>query len=85
MFDADRQPDGRIEHADPLAHIHGHAGMGHGGGVAGEGFGAAEADCQLEDLQRIQEFEGCRLAAANIEREGGTGTGALRGKGAAER
>ena len=64
----------------------GHAGMGHGCRVAGKRFGAAEADGQLEDLQRVQEAEGGRLAAVDVEGEGRAGAGALRARtGRAER
>ena len=57
----------------------------HGGRMARQRFRAAEADRKLEDLQRIQEFEGGRLATADIEGEGRTGAGALGGEGAPQR
>ena len=51
----------------------GHAGMGGGGRVAGQRFGAAEADGELEDLQRVEDAEGLRLAALDVEGEGRAG------------
>ena len=47
-------------------------------GMAGQRFGAAEADRELEDLQRVEEAEGLGLAALDVEREGRAGAGALR-------
>ena len=44
--------------------------MGHRRGRRGERLGAAEADRQLGDLQRVEEGEGLALAAFQIEREG---------------
>jgi hypothetical protein len=52
--------------------------VGHGCGQAGKRLGVAQAHCQLEDLQRIQEFERGGLAADDIERERGIRVGALR-------
>src|SRR3546814_10911873 len=51
--------------------------MGHRGRVAGKRLGAAKADGELHDLERIEESERLRLAALQIEREGGAGTGAM--------
>ena len=55
--------------------------MGHRRGVAGQRFGAAEADRQLEDLQGVEEGERLLLAALDVEREGRAGAGALPGVG----
>src|SRR5258708_5313073 len=44
---------------------------------AGERLGTAEAHRQLEDLQRIEEFECRSLAADDVERECGARAGAL--------
>jgi len=51
--------------------------VSHRGGGGGEGFGAAEADGELGDLQRIEESEGLTLAALEIEREGRSRAGAV--------
>ena len=67
MLDADRQPDRGVEDPDLLSHIGRHSGMRHARRKAGEGFRSAQADGQLEDLQRVEEFECGRLAADNIE------------------
>src|SRR3546814_487528 len=45
--------------------------------LAGKRLGAAKADGELHDLERIEESERLRLAALQIEREGGAGTGAM--------
>ncbi|MNW06540.1 hypothetical protein D3C71_2029670 [compost metagenome] len=63
MLDADRKPDRRVENADAAAHVDRNAGMGHRRRVACQRFRAAEADGELEDLQRVQETEGRLLAA----------------------
>ncbi|EGE60534.1 hypothetical protein RHECNPAF_14110012 [Rhizobium etli CNPAF512] len=83
MLDADRQADRRFQHADPLPYFGGHTGMRHRGRMARKRFRAAQADGELEDLQRVQEFERGRLAAADIEGEGRAGAAALGGEGAA--
>src|SRR5258708_17123687 len=44
--------------------------MCHGGGMAGERLGTAEADRQLEYLQGIEESERLLLAAFDVEGEG---------------
>ena len=77
VFDADRQPDRGVENAYFLANVSRNAGVGHACGQAGKRLGAAEAHRQLEDLQRVQEFEGGGLAADNVERERGARAGAL--------
>ena len=51
--------------------------MRHAGGQAGKRLGAAQAHRQLEDLQRVKEFECGGLAADDVEREGGSRAGAL--------
>ena len=51
--------------------------MGHCGGRAGEGFGAAEADREMGDGQCVQERERLFLAALQVEREGRAGAGAM--------
>ena len=66
-----------VENAYPLADVGGNAGVGHARGQAGQRFRAAEADGQLEDLQRVEEFEGGGLAADDVERKGRAGAGAL--------
>src|SRR2546430_8679354 len=68
VFDADRQPDRGVENAYFLADVSRNAGVGHACGQAGKRLGAAQAHRQLEDLQRVQEFERRRLAADNVER-----------------
>src|SRR6266853_1864838 len=77
VFDADRQPDRGVENAYFLADVSRNAGVGHARGQAGKRLGAAQAHRQLEDLQRVQEFEGGGLAAGNVERERGARAGAL--------
>ena len=77
VFDADRQPDRGVENAYFLADVSRNAGVGHAGGQAGKRFGAAQAHRQLEDLQRVQEFECGGLAADDVERERGARAGAL--------
>src|SRR5688572_23429652 len=69
VLDADRQPDRGVENAYFLADVGRNAGMGHAGRQAGKRLGAAQAHRQLEDLQRVQEFECGGLAADDIERE----------------
>ena len=51
--------------------------MGHRRGMAGERLGAAQADREMGDLERVQEGEGLRLAALQIEREGRARAGAV--------
>ena len=51
--------------------------MGHAGGMARQRLGAAEADRELGDLERVEEGEGLRLAALQIEREGRARAGAV--------
>src|SRR3954447_22999565 len=77
VFDADRQPDRGVENAYFLADVSWNAGVGHACGQAGKRLGAAQAHRQLEDLQRVQEFEGGGLAADNVERERGARASAL--------
>ena len=77
VFDADRQPDRGVENAYFLADVGWNAGVGHACGQAGKRLGAAQAHRQLEDLQRVQEFEGGGLAADDVERERGARAGAL--------
>ncbi len=77
VFDADRQPDRGVENAYFLADVSWNPGMGHACGQAGKRLGAAQAHRQLEDLQRVQEFEGGGLASGNVERERGARAGAL--------
>src|SRR4051812_9128646 len=81
MLDADRKTDRRFQNADALADVGGHAGMRHGGRMARKRFRAAETDRELEDLQRVQEFERGWLTTADVEREGRTGAGALSDEG----
>jgi hypothetical protein len=54
-----------------LAYVSRNAGVGHACGQAGKRLSAAQAHCRLDDLQRVQEFEGGGLAADNVERERG--------------
>lgn len=77
VFDADRQPDRGVENTYFLTDVSRNAGVGHACGQAGKRLGAAQAHRQLEDLQRVQEFEGGGLAADNVERECGACAGAL--------
>jgi hypothetical protein len=77
VLDADRQPDRGVENAYFLADVSRNAGVGHACGQTGKRLGAAQAHRQLEDLQRVQEFECGGLAADDVEREGGTRAGAL--------
>ena len=77
VFDADRQPDRGVENAYFLPDVSRNAGMGHACGQAGKRLGPAQAHRQLEDLQRVQEFESGGLAADNVERERGACAGAL--------
>jgi hypothetical protein len=55
----------------------GNARVGHACRQAGKRLGGAQAHRQLEDLQRVQEFERGGLAADNVERERGARAGAL--------
>src|ERR1700674_2487011 len=71
VFNADRQPDRGVENTYFLADVSRNAGVGHACGQAGKRLGAAQAHRQLEDLQRVQEFECGGLAADNVERERG--------------
>src|SRR6202011_4585670 len=77
VFDADRQPDRGVENAYFTADVSRNAGGGHTCGQAGKRFGSAQAHRQLEDLQRVQEFECGGLAADNVEGERGASAGAL--------
>ena len=77
VLDADRQPDRGVENAYFLADVSRNAGVGHACGQAGKRLGAAQAHRQLEDLQRVQEFECGGLAADDVERERGARAGAL--------
>ncbi len=54
--------------------------MRRGCGVGSKRLCTAQANRQLEDLQRVQELERRRLTAQDIEGEGGTCATALRGK-----
>src|SRR3546814_5357120 len=47
--------------AERLLALVGDRQMGHRGGVAGERLGAAEADRELRDLQRVEKAEAVRL------------------------
>src|SRR5882672_8014334 len=71
VFDTDRKPDRGIENAYFFSDVSRNAGVGHAGGQAGKRLGAAQTHRQLEDLQRVQEFECGGLAADNVERERG--------------
>src|SRR3954452_11601095 len=73
MLDADREADRRVGDADAVAHLLRDAGMRRRGRVRGKRFGAAEADRELEDAQRVEEAEGLGLAALDVEREGRAG------------
>ena len=66
VFNADRQPDRRVENTYFLTDVSRNAGVGHACGQAGKRPGAAQAHRQLEDLQRVQEFERGGLAAEAI-------------------
>src|SRR5882724_8099056 len=77
VFDADRQPDRGVENAYFLADVSRNAGVSHACGQAGKRLGAAQAHRQLEDLQRVQEFERGGLTADNVERERGARAAAL--------
>lgn len=67
MFDADRQADRGVENAYLATDVAGNAGVGHACGQARKRFRPAKADRKLEDLQRVQKFEGGRLAANDVE------------------
>src|SRR5690606_14595042 len=54
--------------------------MRHGSRMAGERLGAAEADRQLEYLQRVEEGKGSVLAALDVEGKGRARTRALAAK-----
>src|SRR6266404_4125134 len=58
-----------VENAYFLADFSRNAGVGHACRQAGKRLGAAQAHRQLEDLQRVQEFERRGLAADNVERK----------------
>src|SRR5262249_28523553 len=45
--------------------------------VRGQRLGAAEADREMRDLERVEESERLLLAALEVEREGGAGAGAM--------
>src|SRR5450631_3481501 len=77
MLDADRQADRGVENPYLLADVGWHAGVSHACRQAGKRLGAAQANRQLEDLQRVEEFESRGLAADNVERESGTRPRAL--------
>src|SRR3954470_20018597 len=51
--------------------------MGHRRRRARQRLGAAEADGEMRDAERIEEGEGLLLAALQIEREGRAGAGAV--------
>src|SRR3546814_8441223 len=51
--------------------------MRHRGGVAGQRLGAAEADRELGDPERIEKGETLLLAALDVEREGRARAGAV--------
>src|SRR3981081_4914225 len=70
MLDADRQADRRVQHTDTVPYLGRNTRMCHGGGMARERLGTAEADRQLEDLQGIEESERLLLAALDVEGEG---------------
>src|SRR3546814_17168598 len=77
VLHADRDADEIVRNVElPLAFVR-HGKMGHRGRVAGKRIGAAKADGELHDLERIEESERPRLAALQIDREGGTGPGAM--------
>src|SRR5271156_3677051 len=77
MLDADRKPDSGIENAYFLADVRRDAGVGHAGRQAGKRLGATQTHRQLEDLQRVKEFECGSLAPDNVKRERGARAGAL--------
>src|SRR5262245_9796860 len=79
MLDADGQADGAVEYADAQAHVRRHAGVRGGGWMARQRLGAAEADRELEELQRVEKAECRGLPAGDVEGEGRAGAGALRG------
>ena len=68
VLDADRQPDRGVENAYSLADVGRNAGMGPCG-QAGKRLGAAQAHRQLEDLQRVEEFE-CDVFVRHCRRPG---------------
>src|SRR5262245_19262415 len=78
MLDADRDADGGVRHAEPVASLLRHPRMRGRGRMANERLRAAEADGKLEDLQRIEHAKGLRLTAGHVEREGGARRLALR-------
>jgi hypothetical protein len=77
VFDPDRQPDCGVENAYFTTDFSWNARVGHACGQASKRLGAAEAHGQLDDLQRVQEFECGGLTADNVERERGASAGAL--------
>ena len=74
---ADRNPDQVGGDVELLLALVGHRQMGHRRGRAGERLGAAEADREIGDLQRVEEGERLLLAALQVEREGRAGAGAM--------
>src|SRR4249919_1928784 len=70
ILDPDRDPHQIIGDPERLLALVGDRQMGHRGRRAGQGLGAAEADCKMGDAQRIEKCERLLLAALQIEREG---------------
>src|SRR3546814_230343 len=77
ILDADRHADQIVGAAERLLALVGDRQMRHRGGVAGERLGAAEADRELRDLQRVEKAEALRLASLDEQRKGRSGAGAV--------
>lgn len=67
MLDADRGANKRRRDADFLPGVLGQPRMHRGRRVADQGFGAAQAHGELENLKSIETGEGLRLPADDLE------------------
>ena len=67
MLDTDGQADHSRRDAHPELIDRGQVRVGHGRRVLGQGFGSAEADGELHQLQGVQETEGLGLTAEDLE------------------
>ena len=77
ILDADRDPNQRVGDPKPIAGFFGNPGMGRARRMRHQGFGAAEADREFDDLQRIEQPKRFRFAALDREAEGRAGARAL--------
>ena len=71
------EPDRRVANSDVLADIGRNAAVRHACRQARKRLGAAQAQRQLENLQRVEKFECGSLAPDNVERGRGARAGAL--------